>query len=279
MSPKAWQLDRAAIDVAGDVTFVVARRSGVNLKGYKVEASSEALEDIRAACVTTLDLLGQRAPRSYEPSLEIESEHEYLSIPSVRARTTKPTEHQANGEDSNNEVEPTAIETDPQVSELLGRASGLDRLPAPDLGRFPFLFYAAVVGSDSAIRSAFVRKRNPAMTVKAGRKPLAYGNVLHRVDEPLLLLDPAFDLVIAPGGIAVLNQPVFEGLFRDATVMADRYPVYAAGFSSLGIEGPQMEQFVAHCQRDSRLGKRLRQIVESGHLARNSQELWIGSTR
>lgn len=274
MTSPGWQLDRTKIDVTSDVTFVVVRRSGANLKGYKVEASHDALEDIRSACTATLDLLGQRAPRTYEPSLEIEPEHEYLAVPigdiQSTNRTTAAVSTSADDDASNGQVQPvetTAVETDPQVSELLSRASGLDRLPAPDLRRFAFLFYAAVVGNSSGTRSAFIRKRNPAMTVRSGRRPLAYGNVLNRVDEPLMLLDPAFDLVVTPEGIAVLNQSVFEALFRDTTVMAERFPVYAAAFASLGIDGPQMAQLVEHCQRDSRLGKRLRQIFESGHLA------------
>jgi len=69
----------------------------------------------------------------------------------------------------------TAIETDPQVRVLLRDASGLPKLPALDLSRFDYQFYAAVLGSDPDRRTAFVRRRNPASVVKSGRLLFAYG--------------------------------------------------------------------------------------------------------
>lgn len=272
MSPvRRWELDPTSVDLAGDLTLVVARRSGKTLHGHKVEFEAGAGEGIREVCRKTLERIRSLRPRQYEPSLRIDPTHEYLAVPdsdlvqheAFRPKRRRPAEDEA----STGNPAAASIEADPQVRELLRRASGLDRLPADHLAQYSFQFYAAVVGSSPTVRTAFVRKRNPATVLKRGRMVFAYGDRLRSIDDPLFLLDDQFDLVVARDGIAVLDQNAFELLFRDVKVLNDRYPVYTDAFASLKLDDDQIAALVERCRTNSRLGNRLRQIHESGHLA------------
>lgn len=274
MTPvRTWSLDTDAVDIAGDVTLVVARRSGKTLQGHKIEFDTKAGDVIRGVCRETLRRIAERSARQYEPSLHIDPASEYLAVPDaelVQHEAFRPKRRRsADLDEVNGRVNPATatIETDPQVRHLLRRASGLERLPAERLTEYTFQFYAAVVGSAPTARTAFVRKMNPAKVLRRGRMVFAYGDRLRSVDEPLLLLDEWFDLVVAPDGIAVLDQAVFEQLFRDVKVLNERYPVYAKAFSTLQLDQDQIETLVERCRHNSRLGNRLRQIYESGHLA------------
>jgi hypothetical protein len=266
-----WRLDPKSIDLSGDITLVVARRSGKTLHGYKVEFEARAGEGIRDVCRRTLDQLGPLAARQYEPSLHIDPGHEYLAVPDaelVQHESFRPKQRsQRDGSDGEGIAAVPTIETDPQVRDLLGRAAGLDRLPAAHLSEYSFQFYAAVVGSAPTARTAFLRKANPAKVLNRGRMVFSYGDRLRTIQDPIFLLDEYFDLVVTAGGIAVLDQSVFESLFRDIQVLNERYPVYAGGFASLKLDVAEIDTLVERCRTNSRLGNRLRQIYESGHLA------------
>jgi hypothetical protein len=275
MTPvRTWSLDASAVDITGDVTLVVSRRSGKSLQGFKIEFDTKAGEVIREVCRETLHRIAERSARQYEPSLHIDPASEYLAVPDaelVQHEAFRPKRRRRSGdaEEPVGGVNPATvtIETDPQVRDLLRRASGLGRLPAERLTEYTFQFYAAVVGSNPIARIAFVRKTNPARVLRRGRMVFAYGDRLRSIEDPLLLLDERFDLVVAPDGIAVLDQAVFEQLFRDVKVLNERYPVYARAFSTLQLDQNQIETLVERCRHNSRLGNRLRQIYESGHLA------------
>ena len=276
-TPPTWTFDPKALDLAGDLTFVVARRSGASLQGFKVEVADEAAEAIRAVCVATVGRLGAMQRREYEPSIAIESGVEYLAVPDEHLRRSPVPRRSSAGTSAQGaaSVGPgtpsgvVAIEADPQVRALLRDASGLAPLAAPNLRRLHFQFYAAVVGSDPRHRIAFVRKKNPASTMASGHLVFAFGNRLTRVSDPLLLLDDHFDLIVLDGGIVVLDQRTFDLLFRDSEALAGRYPAYAEALSALGLGGEQVAMLIEHCRRDIRFAGRLRQIFESGHLAAN----------
>jgi len=272
MAPvRQWKLQPSSVDTTGDITLVVARRSGKTLHGHKVEFEAGAGEGIRDVCRTTLERIRSLTPRQYEPSLHIDPSHEYLAVPDadlVQHEAFRPRgRRQSDGDDTTANPGAATIETDPQVRELLSNASGLDRLSAEHLSQYSYQFYAAVVGSSPTARTAFVRKNNPAKVLRRGRMVFAYGDRLRSIDDPLFLLDEYFDLIVAADGLAVLDQNVFELLFRDVKVLNERYPVYARAFASLKLDDDQIATLVERCRTSSRLGNRLRQIHESGHLA------------
>ena len=281
---KSWAFDPTCLDPDGAMTLVLARRRGARLIGGKVEFAKDADAELRTVVRRSADSVATLIRRTYEPSLVI-GPGEYLAAPDglVDRAAPPPVKQSQSGEAgkgvkqgggqarnpaTEDGIPKVVIETDPQVRGFLRRASGLELLPAQDLLRKPpFLFYAVVIGDDPQSRIAFVRKMSPTRTLDAGKLLFAYGNRLTRVTEPLLAIEDHFDLIVTKEGIAVLNQTVFEALFRDAETLVERYPVWASSFSTLGLSDLQTKVLVERCQRDSRLASRLRQIYESGHLA------------
>ena len=259
-SPSDWAFSSQAIDLDGDMTLVLARRQGSKLVGWKLEFADDATGELRAMLKRTVSMIDELTRRAYEPSLRIAT-GEYLAVPdqlverAAEARTpTGDDPEGANLTSALTATDTTAhIETDPQVRRLLRNASGLDLMAAQGLGKQPFLFYAVVVGSTPTNRTSFVRKLNPTKSLDAGKYWFSMGERLSKVDQPLLSLDDHFDLVVTDGGIAVLDQGVFDLLFRDAQTLVDRYPIWANAFLSVGLDEAQTASLVSRCQRDSRL--------------------------
>jgi hypothetical protein len=273
--PADWSFDRQSIEADGDMTLVLARRRGAKLEGAKVEFAKDATLALREMIDSTIDRLELLERRTYEPSLAI-TEHEYLAVPDelvaraappVQPKSTQSSEADRSNSKKSSTPPVEHIETDPQVRAFLRDASGLPLVSAADLARKPpFLFYAVVVGSTPGARAAFVRKKNPVRSLGPGAW-FSFGERLVQVTEPLLGLDDHFDLVVMTNGIAVINQGVFDALFRDAETLVARFPLWAKAFSTIGLDRGQVDDLVRRCRSDSRLGTRLRQIHESGHLA------------
>lgn len=276
-----WSFDSSKVKLDGDMTLVLVRRSGTKLKGWHVEFADDATAELREMVTRTTAAVEARTRRGYEASIRITAE-EYLAVPDELVKRAAPplpakSEPEPEGEGATGgktapktvEDAPAVqhIETDPQVRALLRNASGLPLLPAQQLTKQPFAFYAVVVGSDPNSRVAFVRKTNPIKTLTAGRLWFSYGERLKKVTEPLMGLDDHFDLIVTADGIAVLNQTAFDLLFRDAATLVERYPIWAKAFTTIGLDDDQTDALVEMCRRDSRLATRLRQIHESGHLA------------
>jgi hypothetical protein len=273
-----WSFDPAALDLDGDMTLVLARRQGTKLVGGKVEFADQATDELRAAIKNCAAKIATLTRRSYEPSLRIQ-DGEYMAVPDqLVEKAAAPLKPKAKAgaavtteDPKKGSVEKAApaqhIETDPQVRSLLKNASGLNLLAAQALGKQRFLFYAVVVGSTPGSRTSFVRKVNPSKALDAGKMWFSFGQRLTKVEQPLLSLDDYFDLVVTTDGIAVLNQIVFDSLFRDAETLVQRYPVWAKAFATVGLDDEQTTVLVERCRRDTRLATRLRQIHESGHLA------------
>jgi hypothetical protein len=92
----------------------------------------------------------------------------------------------------------------------------------------------------------------------------AFGDRLQRIEQPLLVLDDHFDLVIGSGGLAALNQAVFEQLFRDTEVMMKRIPVYMKALTAaLPFAEDGAERMAEQCTARPRLAKKLRALYEN----------------
>jgi len=287
-----WTFNPTSVKQNELMTLVLAKRRNKTLQGYKVEFAKGATDELRKVVAATIDLLGTLTPRQYEPSLAIKK-GEYLAVPDElvkqaapplppnspsKATAASPGDEDTSGEDAEPAQEATSsttagngqatahIETDPEVRKLLRSAAGLPPLPAKALSGQPFQFYAVVIGDIPELRSAFVRKHGPTTGLGKGRLLFAHGGRLTRVSEPLLALDPSFDLVVTPEGIAAISQSAFDNLFRDAATLVARYPHWATAFATLGLDDGDTEVLVQRCRRDGRLATRLRQIYESGHL-------------
>lgn len=295
IAAQSWHFDADKLDLEGDMTLVLVSRVGKNLRGSRIEFADDATTEMRKAIKSATALITSLSAKNYEPSLRITS-GEYLAVPDqlverradnlipkpkTKASTSSSQKEQSVGVVSKTPVDVVSgeskgkIVTDPQVRNLLKNASGLELLAAQSLSSAHVQFYAIVVGSDPSNRTSFVRKMNPTRSLDAGRgmHVFSMGERLQRVSEPLLSLDNHFDLVVTTEGIAVLNQDIFDALFRDAKTLVDRYPQWAKAFSKLGLDKAQTQHLVNRCQSNNSLATRLRQIHESGHLKRGNVSL------
>jgi len=229
-SPSAsWTVDpqRPRCHRATFTFSVLLRRSGASLRGFKVEVADEAADAITRASVTaTVERLGALAEERLRTSISIDTGcGQYLAVPDEHLQRSpfarrSSAETSSQGSASVTSGAPSgviAIEADPQVRGTTRDAPGSRCCPAPSLRRFPFQFYAAVVGSDPRNRVAFVRKKNPASVVKPGHLLFAYGDRLTRVTEPTVASRRSFRLD-HPRRRYRRSQPIGRSTFCSETV-------------------------------------------------------------
>lgn len=245
-----WKFDPGTVKTNGNVTLVVARRSGKKLRGNRIAMHQTVAAELRAACRATLELFEGKTARPFDPDGLIETD-QYLTAPDA------------------------AVDTDASVKELLSDTTALPFLGAGDLPRTGFAFYAVELGPASA-RSSFIRQYNPRRTARPGRVWTVFGDDLRKLEEPVFVFDSTFDMVSTPQGVAALNQPAFERIFRDISVMTGRLPDYVEHITSkLPMADDGAARFLAKCAQNSRVANRARAIYERGHL----EEVTIGEIK
>ena len=115
------------------------------------------------------------------------------------------------------------------------------------------------MGDDPDHRIAFVDKWNPYKAGISGKLMTSFGDRLRRIDEPLLIFERSFDMVVTDDAIAVLNGSAFEDIFRDIDSMVDRIPVWSgAAVMALPLDDDTAARFQALSARDGRFAKQLR---------------------
>lgn len=225
-----WTFKPAEIPVEGqDITFVVARRSS-RLIASRVEVANKVGADLRERISATLDQFAERQPRQFEPDLVVDPSEDFLNVPLASVTHV--------GAQKSEDGEVAETELDAELVQVLGDAANLPTIAAADIPKVGFQLYAVAIGNEPGKRVTFVRKSNPRSAVRPGKLITTFGERLKKVEEPVLILDESFDLVVTPEGIAALNQRAFEMLFRDASSMQGRYPAYVAAITaSLPIAG------------------------------------------
>lgn len=237
----AWNFDPDAVGTGGNVTLIVARRSGKSLKGHRVSLHQDVAAELRRVCNSTLETFKGRTAKPFDPDIDIDSD-QYLTAADA------------------------VVDIDASVRKLVDGESGLPFLSADQLPKQGFLFYAVLVGP-AEHRNAFIRKYNPRQVAQAGKFWAVFGDGLRRLDEPIFVFDSRFDMVLTEDGIAALNQSAFAQIFRDLSVMTDRLPVYVEHITSeLPMADDGATRFLAKCVQNSRVANRARSIFERGHL-------------
>ena len=259
------RFDPAGIDVSGDITLIVAHRSGRNLKGNRVAMHTDVETELRKICVATLKFLGERKAVRYSSDLAFDGESQYLLVPGgkLHAHRRKPRHGRQPLPQSGQEA--PVIEVDPAARVLLSQASSLPELAASDLAKQSLLLYAAVIGNDPEDRIAFLDKWNPYKAGLSGNLVTLFGDRLRRLDGPLLVFERTFDMVVLPDAIAVLDARAFEAVFRDIDAMAARIPAWSdAAIGALPIDDASAERIRILSLRSSRVAGQLRDLYERG---------------
>jgi hypothetical protein len=88
-----------------------------------------------------------------------------------------------------------------------------------------------------------------------------------RTDKPVFGLGDYFDLIVTEQGVVALNQAYFELLFRETPALQQRIPEWVAAIDQhLPFAGDGAQRLAERAATDGRLRRRLRSIVERGHL-------------
>ncbi len=241
--------DPNAIDVAENLTLVVAERKGKRLRGYRVALHKDVARELRKMCKRTLSVFQDRTPRAFDPDGLIEQD-EYLTAADA------------------------VVDTDTSVKKLLAGAHSLAFLDATKLPTKGFQFYAVLVGANTEGRVGFIRVYNPTRVAKPGRFWAIFGEDLRKLEEPVFVFDALFEIVVTNKGIAALNQGSFERIFRDLSVMTGRLPDYVEHITEkLPMADDGGVRFLAKCVQNSRVANRARAIFERGHLSNVSIDM------
>jgi hypothetical protein len=94
------------------------------------------------------------------------------------------------------------------------------------------------------------------------------GNTLSRIGGPVFGLDDYFDLIVSEDGIVAVSQHHFELLFRETPALQQRIPDWVQAIEDhLPLAADGAQRLAERAATDGRLRRRLRSIVERGHLA------------
>jgi len=239
---ESWQPDLESIPIDEALTFAIAWKAGNKIVAGKVTTAGKVTSAMRTACRATVERIQQLELKQYDPDTHLARE-ECMAVPGSLFA----------GSDS-------------APMKLLHGAAGLELVRADQLPSRPLYFYAVVVGDSPSNRVAFVRKTNPHKSIRRGGIVATLGNTLTRVENPVFILDPDFDLIVLGETILVLNQVAFELIFRDAAALVDRYPDWVKEIADhLPFDGDGVKLLVEAASRDSRVSRRLRAIHERGY--------------
>src|SRR5258706_952248 len=226
----------------GSFTLVAAWRSGRRYLGRQISTAGDLEAALRSACVDTAELLDVWDYRQYRPDSLLE-EHEFTVVPRK------------------------SVPVDSSVLALINDGAELDHMAPGELAHRQIAFYAAILGDDPEHRTAYIAKHNPARVGRQGRIVSLGRDVLSRVDDPLFIFEPDFDLVVDASSIAVFNSPTFELLFRDAPEVIAAVRGWVAEITvAMPFDANGADALIARCENDSRLRRRLFAIKERGHL-------------
>jgi hypothetical protein len=156
-----------------------------------------------------------------------------------------------------------------QLIQLLRAPGDLAPLPADDARSRTFLFYAAVFTSRGREPIAFVKHHNPASVLKAGRLLGLLGQTVTRVDDPVLVFEPNFDLVIDGNEVASLRDNAIPRLFADVEVAAAAVPAHLAALAALPLALPRatLDSIEAACSQRRLLARKLEELLQQPHVA------------
>lgn len=243
-APGPW----AAVALEPGAELIIGwRPRRCRLDAAAVELSAEVGAEVHARCAVALGELTRLARRPYGGSPYIEPGEEYLAIPadqlpvapSGRAEAGRAGAEPGRAEGGGVEAGRAGAGGDPDgdgdeesgLSDLqrLIAVPGLPSMSAHDLRSGRYLFYAAICrDARTGHRIGFVRQADPHRVAKAGGFMALLGQEgLQRLQDPVFVFEGGFDLIVAPGEIAVLRLEAFHRTFADLHAVASAAPANA----------------------------------------------------
>lgn len=256
----------AVRSLEGDAALVLGWRKGLGIAAGRLKIAKEMHDELQRRAQDALKEIGHRTVRLYEPAAQLEADEVFLltidDLPSRLSRRRPGRQPKTDDDDASDERE--------QASELiskLGGAGGLDPIGPDGVRGQTFLFYAVVFSShDNSI--AFLKRHNPGSILKTGRLLGLFGDVVTRIEDPVLVFERDFDLVIDGGELAVLSPTALSRLFVDLDVAESAVPVHLAelGKSQLKFADGALDAIETACKKRRLLAGRLQVLLEAKHI-------------
>lgn len=233
--------DSAAVD--RDFSLLVTWRETRSDPGVgQLNVGGDVAAHLRDATAETRRQIRERRPREYSPEMHLEDEESIVLEGGEVVRAS-----------------PIARYFSATHVPLLSAHN----LPTPSLTS-----YGVVVGVGEE-RRAYVRKTNPKRSARAGGMFTVLGDALTTIQEPVFALDAYFDLLVSPEAVIALDQKAFEDLFR--MLPEEGISVWVRQIADvLPLAGDGARQLEERARKNSLLRRKLRTIVDRGHLERVS---------
>jgi hypothetical protein len=243
--------------------LVLGWRRGSRIEARRLNLAREMNQELRQRAQATLVQIGQRSIRSYDPAAQLEEDEVFLlTIDELPTRAKRRRPGRQPRTDADDEQEEAS-----ELVHLLSAPGDLDPI-APDMIRGQaFLFYAVVFsGRDSSI--AFLKRHNPGGILKTGRVFGLFGAVVTRIEDPILVFESDFDLVVEGDELAALKPTALSRLFVDLQVAAAAVPAHIAALktSSLNFTGDALDAIASACAKRRLLAGRLQGLIQTNHL-------------
>jgi hypothetical protein len=253
------QKDWAKVTLGRTSSLVLGWRRGGSLDAGRLALGSDMDKELRNRARSTIGEIANRTARAYEHSALLEDDEVFLltsdQLPSRIHRKGRPfTEEEEDGTSALIDLLSNPIERRP--------------LAADDVRGRAFLFYAAVFRAANSVPIAFIKYHNAGSVLKTGRLVGLLGQTVTRVEEPILIFESDFDLVIDGTQIASLRPNAIVRLFADLEVAAAAVPEHLKTLAGLpvGLSAQAEVAISAACSKRRLLARRLEFLVQQPHL-------------
>jgi len=257
----------AARPLGRNSALVLGWRRGAGVAAGRLNLARDMDQELRRRARASLAEIGGRVARSYGSAAQLEEDEAFLltvnELPSRARKRRRSGRAASDGPGAEDEQEEAS-----QIVELLRAPGDLDPIAADAARGRTFLFYAAVFsGSGSSI--AFMKRHNPGGILKTGRLLGLFGDVVTRIDNPVLVFEPDFDLVLEGDEIAVLSPGVLARLFVDLEIATAAVPAHIAELRTVPLKFSEgtLANVAAACAKRRLLAGRLQRLVQADHLS------------
>lgn len=249
-----------------NAALVLGWRHRSGMAAGRLNLAREMDQELRQRARATLVEIGRRVPRPFGSAAQLEEDEVFLlTIDELPTRTGRRRPRRqdasagANGGDDQEEAS--------QLVELLRSPGDLDPVPADAARGRTFLFYAAVF-SGRASSIAFLKRHNPAGVLKTGRVLGLFGDVVTRIDDPVLVFENDFDLVVEGGEVAALTPGGLARLFVDLEIAAAAVPAHIAALKTIPLQFAEsaLASISAACSKRRLLASRLQRLTQADHI-------------
>lgn len=247
-------------------SLILGWRSGSKLNAGRLGLGADMDAELRKRAEATLNDIEGRVLHAYEHNALLEDDEVFLltadQLPTRRKAKSPKSRATADSGDEGSEDEASAL------LDLLSTPHERSPIAADDVRGRTFLFYAAVFAETDIGPVAFIKYHNPGSILKAGRLFGRLGQTVTQVEEPILVFEPDFDLVIDGEQIASLRPNAIVRLFADLEIAAAAVPQHLETLAALPIKLPDAvkTQIESACSRRRRLSRRLDLLVQQPHM-------------